>query len=212
MKNKKYYALIFLLIICAGISSCKKNTNDDGQDAGKSGVSMKINGVAWGSSINTLFTEELAHQQFGEYYHVVVGRQRLDTEDSESDVSAFNMYIIVPKAKFSNPKGTYQLMKENVMRVGDAGANFTDNTAQGTHWYASYDPASPSEAVGSVEITAFEIGKQSVAGQLTDIEGYTKLSGTFQMDLYPMDANWGPPLKITAGKFDLTSGIGFDFD
>lgn len=199
-----------LLFICLGFAACGKDDIGKKQD-GDSSLSMKINGEHWGTTINTLFTEAHGSSELGEYFLVLVGGQRIGVDDSEDDVSAFNMYIAIPRSKFNNPKGSYPIMKESEAKVGQATAHFTVNTGSGQTWYASYHPASPTQAGGTVEITGFEIGEQRVLGQPTGVEGYTKLSGTFRMDLYAVQENPGAPLKVTEGKFNLKSGMGFDF-
>lgn len=199
-----------LLFICLGFAACGKDDIGKKQ-VGDSSLSMKINGEHWGTTINTLFTEAHESSELGEYFLVLVGGQRIGVDDSEDDVSAFNMYIAIPRSKFNNPKGSYSIMKESEAKVGQATAHFTVNTGSGQTWYASYHPASPTQAGGTVEITGFEIGEQRVLGQPTGVEGYTKLSGTFRMDLYAVQENPGAPLKVTEGKFNLKSGMGFDF-
>lgn len=199
-----------LLLICVGFAACGKDDISKKQEADP-GLSMNINGESWGTTINTLFTEAHESSELGEYYLVLVGGQRIDAADSEDDVSAFNMYIAIPKSKFNNPKGSYAIMKESEAKMGQATANYTVNTGSGQTWYASYHPASPSQPSGTVEITSFEIGEQRVLGQPTGVAGYTKLSGTFQLDLYAVQENPGAPLKVTEGKFNLKSGMGFDF-
>ncbi len=212
MKKNNYFTLIVLLLIASlSFSACSKDKDDDNDLSGQSGLSMKVNGAAWGTTINTLFTEPEENSQLGEYYVVLVGGQRIDVEGSEDDVSSFNMYIVIPKSKFSNPKGTYHVYVAEGAMPGAATASYTKSTSEGTASYESANPADYTQSVGSVQITDFEIGEQTIVGQPTGVEGYTKLSGTFQMDVYPVQETPGPALKITEGKFSLKSGIGFDF-
>jgi len=209
-KYKYITSLALLLLFCLGFAACSKEDNGTKLDE-DSGLSMKINGASWGTTINTLFTEAHESSTFGEYYLVLVGGQRIDVEDSEDDVSSFNMYIAIPKSKFNNPEGTYPIMKESEAKLSQATANYVVSTGEGQTWYASYNPASPTQAVGTVEIAGFEIGEQKVVGQPTGVEGYTKLWGSFKLDLYAMQENPDAPLKVTEGKFNLKSGMGFDF-
>ncbi|HZH55024.1 MAG TPA: hypothetical protein VFD72_05185, partial [Sphingobacteriaceae bacterium] len=113
---------LLMVTIGLGLSSCGKDSDDLDPEVTDSALSMKIDGKSWGSTVHTLFTDEMEHEQFGEYFHVMVAGQKLSTNDSEDDVSGLNLYIIVPKSKFNNPKGTYRLMMDSEMRVGDAGA------------------------------------------------------------------------------------------
>lgn len=211
MKTNTYYSTILLFIVIGfGLSSCKKDDDKNGNNTGNSGVSMKIDGVQWGTTVNNLFTEADENQSLGEHYRVLVGGQRIDVEGSEDDVSSLNLYILIPKSKFNNPKGTYQIRGESETN-NQATALFTPGTSTSQTWYISNNPENPEVPVGTVEITDFETGIQTVAGQSTGVEGYTKLAGKFTMTLYPVESEPGPSIKITDGKFNLKSGIGFDF-
>lgn len=203
--------LFTILFIVASLSLCLFSCSKDDDSNGPkidSGLSMKVDGKPWGTTINTLFTEEHESSDFGEYYIVTIGGQSIDVKDSEEDVSSFHMYIAIPKSKFKNPKGTYSVRKESEISFVQATASFVVSTSTHQLYYASYNPDLPEGTVGTVEITGFETGIQTVVGHSTGTEGYTRLSGTFKMDLF---SNEVAPVKITEGKFNLKSGIGFDF-
>lgn len=168
-------------------------------------------GCAATGKLNTLFTEAHGDSQLGEYFRVFVGGQRIGLEGSEDDLSAFSTYITIPKSAFNNPKGSYAIVKESEAKTGQATASYTGGKGSGQTSYASYHPTSPTQSAGAVEITDFEIGEQRVLGQPTGVEGYTKLSGTFQMNLYAVKESLGAPLKVTEGKFNLRSGRGLIF-
>lgn len=175
---------------------------------GSSSFTMKVDGVAWSASLTNLFAEESSHPDVGDYYHIAIGGQYVgDGENSE--VSGINLYVVIPKDKFRNPKGTYPLVEKSDGRLNVATAAFMVGGVN--NWYASYNPANRTETVGSIEITDFKIGQQHVLGQPTGVEGYTRLVGTFQMDLYGIAHEPAPRMKITEGKFDLTSGLGIEF-
>ncbi|NLO69978.1 MAG: hypothetical protein GX102_03340 [Porphyromonadaceae bacterium] len=211
MNRFKYTAtLVLITLIYMSFAACSKDLGGVKNDK-DSGITMKVNGEFWGTTINTLFTEAHESSTLGEFYVVYVGGQRTDAEDSETDVSVFNMFISIPKSKFKNPKGAYSIMKEDEVMASQASANYAVSTGSNQTWYASYNPENSTQAVGTVEITSFEIGEQSVFGHSTSKEGYTKLSGTFRMDLYALQDSPGAPLKVTEGKFNLKAGIGFDF-
>jgi hypothetical protein len=74
----------------------------------------------------------------------------------------------------------------------------------------SGNPNNKKQVVGKLEITGFEIGNQNVLGHHSDKEGYTKLSGSFEVDVYPINGA-GSKLKITEGKFNLTGAMNFGF-
>lgn len=204
--NLPNIALFFVTSILL-LSSCSESVNGDRS----SDFSMEIDGKTWATTINNLFTEAAEHETLGEYYRVLVGGQRILDTESEGHASSFNMYIIIPKDKFKNPKGTYAIMKESETKLNQASASFVKSGETGQVWYASYDPANPTASVGTVEITDFAIGTQKVVGQSSGVEGYTKLSGTFSMDMYHIQVVPATVMKVTKGMFDLKSGIGFDF-
>lgn len=206
-----YMRLLLILMISISVSACSKNNNAD--EIGltdNTGITMKVDGETWGTTINNLFTEE--HEYEGDdYYLVLVGGQRITPGGGEDDVSALNMHIAIPKSRLNSPKGTYPLLKDSEANIGQATASYIVSTEAGQTWYASYNPANPTQAVGTVEITGFEVGEQIVAGHKTGKMGYTKLSGTFKMDVYPIQENEASVVKISEGKFNLKSAIGFDF-
>lgn len=207
---KRFYTTFFLAIVLgAGFLACSKDNEGEKQNE-NAGITMKVDGEAWGTTINNLFTEE--HEYEGDdYYLVLVGGQRITPGGGDDDVSSLNMYIAIPKSRLNNPKGTYAILKESEANIGQATASYIVSTETGQTWYASYNPANPTQAVGTVEITGFEAGEQTVVGHKTGKMGYTKLSGTFRMEVYPIQENGGPVAKITEGKFNLKSGLGFDF-
>ncbi|ERJ60683.1 hypothetical protein [Sphingobacterium paucimobilis] len=207
---KRFYTAFFLAIVLGvGFSACSKNSEDAEQSENAS-LTMKVDGEIWGTTINNLFTEE--HEYEGtEYYLVLVGGQRIAPGGGEDDVSSISMHIAIPKSRLNNPKGTYQLLKDSEANIGQATASYIVSTEIGQTWYASYDPGNPTQAVGTVEITGFEVGEQKMVGYPTGNPGYTRLSGTFKMNVYPIQENGGSAVKITEGKFNLKSGLGFDF-
>lgn len=213
MKTNKYYVLLLLLLaVCLGTIGCSKDKDSAEPLTGKASLTMKVDEKDWGATITTFFTEEDSNSELGDFYRVLVGGQYSSLQGDNSDVSGITMYIAVPKSKFNNPKGTYAVMKESEAQVGQATALYVVSTdADEQAWYTSYNPTAPTEAVGTIEITDFEIGDQIVAGQSSGIQGYTNLSGTFKMDMYPTEGSPGSVLKITEGKFNMKSAIGFDF-
>src|SRR5690606_14978790 len=108
-----------------------------------------------------------------------------------------------------NPKGKYEI-KGN--EKGEAWAVFsTAADIRNATTYSSLDTNSgPGKPAGTLLITDFEVGDQSVHGQPTGKVGYKKLSGKFQLDLYPVDGA-SAKLNVTEGEFNLKSGMGFDF-
>ncbi|MBL1407845.1 hypothetical protein [Sphingobacterium faecale] len=207
---KRFYITFFSAIVLGvGFSACSKDNEGEEQSENAS-LTMKVDGEIWATTINNLFTEE--HEYEGtEYYLVLVGGQRITPSGGEDDVSSISMHIAIPKSRLNSPKGTYPLLKDAEANIGQATASYIVSSEIGQTWYASYDPANPTQAVGTVEITGFEVGEQRVVGYPTGKQGYTKLSGTFKMNVYPIEENRGSVAKITEGKFNLKSGLGFDF-
>jgi hypothetical protein len=93
--------------------------------------------------------------------------------------------------------------------MGHAWGIFGSSTdLQDATTYVSGDPNNKKQVVGKLEITGFEIGNQNILGHQSDKEGYTKLSGNFELDVYPINGA-GSKLKITEGKFNLTGAMNF---
>lgn len=209
-KNNYFTAIVLLLIASLSFAGCSKDDGDP--PIGGKSFTMKVNGESWAAYLTTLFTEEHENATDGKFYYVLIsGTWATDESYGEVDdahAEAMGIYVLIPASKFRNPKGTYSIRREE---IGGAWALFSTSTnIRDAATYASIDPNSPERSLGTLEITGFEIGIQSVLGQATGVEGYTKLSGNFQMELFPVETNTGK-LNITEGKFDLTSGMGFDF-
>lgn len=201
---KKILGIAFLLM-SMGFVAC---SNDDGpvQDK-KSKFTMKVDGKEWTSSVYNQFTEKYNNDKFGTYYVVTIGGQQL--KEASTTSSAITLYVAIPESKFNNPKGSYNLRREKDMGMGDATALYIVSSETGQTWYGSVNPAKPTEIVGKLEINGFEIGQQKMGGQL-GTEGYTKLSGTFKLDVYSPDDS-GSPVRITDGEFNLDNLMGFGF-
>ncbi len=193
---------LILLLLGVALVGCSKKKIDP---LGSSGMSMKVNGVEWKATMSTLFTENP-----DESVHLVyINGTKVFTEGGASGgehVESLGMYINIPASKFRNPKGVYPVILDET-NIGHSWALFSSNEGfQEGSIYVSGDPENPNSVVGQVEITGFDIGMQSVFGQATGKEGYTKLSGKFQMTLHTMIGDKAP-LKITDGKFDLNHTI-----
>lgn len=207
MKTTTYFIPIILFLFAALASSCNKD-DDPGKQEVNSSFTMKINGAPWGAYLTSLYTEEHENDDYGKYYHVMISGTWASGDDDNASAEAMGMYVLIPADKFRNPKGIYRIRKEE---LGSTWAIFSASTnIRDASTYASVDPTNPEKDLGTLEITGFEIGLQSVLGQSTGTEGYTRLSGKFQMELFPVE-NSTDKLSITEGKFDLTSGMGIRF-
>lgn len=215
MKYLKYtHRLLFICFITIGVSnliSCSKDkVKADDDVISKAGITMKVNGENWESSMTTLLSEEQEKDEFGEYHFVSIVGSRVINKNSQTEddmAESVTMFIAIPASKFRNPKGTYPVVWESAAKLSQSTAIFA--SASTLLDAETYVPAQKGQS-GTVEITGFEIGDQKVMGHPTGTEGYTKLSGTFSMDLRPLNnVDSGKPLKITEGKFNLSGGLGF---
>lgn len=205
------------VLLCSALLlfSCSKNNNDDspGGSLGNSTLTMKVNGENWNSFLSTLFTEEEGNSEQGDFRYVSVGGSRIIEKSSatEDDLAeTITLFIAIPESKFRNPKGTYPIILKD-FQVGYAWSIFGSSTdLRDTTTYVSGDANNPEEPVGTLEITGFKIGEQTVLGHPSGKEGYTQLSGTFNLDVYPL-GGVGERLKITDGKFNISAGLDFGF-
>lgn len=208
MKKNTYFIPIVLFFLTSLTFSCKKDDSGGRQEV-NSGFTMKINGEPWGAYLTTLLTEEHDDSTYGKYYYgMISGTWARGDDDDDAAAEAMGLYALIPADKFRNPKGIYTIRQQE---LGKAWALFSTSTdIRDATTYASVDPGNSGRDLGTLEITNFEIGTQSVLGQSTGTEGYTRLSGKFQVELFPVEDHAGK-LNITEGKFDLTSGMGFNF-
>lgn len=171
---------------------------------------MKVDGVEWKVTMTTLFTKKHITDH-GKYYYVYLSGSRVLGESSGAEedlVETMGLYINIPASKFTNPKGIYPIIiKES--ELGHLWCVFASSTElRDASIYVSGSCDTIAKSTVTLEITDFEIGKQRVFGQGSDSQGYTKLSGNFQLDIFPMDGS-GSKLKITEGKFNLSDAFGW---
>lgn len=209
------FLLLFMTVLSIGcLSSCSKDKSvgDELDDILKNegGITMKVNGESWVSSMTTLLTDKQERDEFGEYHLVSLTGSRiinLNSQTKDDMAESITMFIAIPASKFKNPKGTYPVVWESNSKLNQSSAIFA--SASTVLDADTYVPSEQGQS-GTIEITGFEIGDQKVMGHPTGTEGYTKLSGTFSMDLKPLsDAGTSKALKITEGKFNLSVGLGF---
>lgn len=205
--NNNFIPIILLFFALLCFSACSKD-NDNGLSR-NAGMSMKLDGKEWQASMTTLFTEEHETSQLGEYYYVYLSGSRIIEKNSNTEddlVETIGLYINIPASKFRNPKGTYPIILEE-SEMGHAWGIFGSSTdLRDATTYVSGDPNNKKQVVGNLEITGFEIGGQSILGHTSDTEGYTKLSGNFHLDVFPMNGA-GSKLKITEGEFNLSGAM-----
>jgi len=209
MKNKFYMLPALLTFMAFSLfSSCSKDKGPDNDPVlGNTEITMKVDGDQWKSTTTTLVTKEVESDETGKYHIVVINGIRGGNDGLSESLS---LYINIPANKFKNPKGTYSVAIDEE-ETDHTWVIFSRITGTENLLYASADPDSPERTIGSLEITGFEIGDQRLPGQATDEEGYTKLSGNFHFEMYPLSET-ASKLKITEGKFNLSSGFDFDFN
>lgn len=212
--NIRLVRLFALLLLAWIVASCSKNDLLDSTSlgGGKTQLSMKVNGEDWQSSLTTLLTEEQENTKGENYVYLYINAHKIIDKNSATEddlVETMGLYVAIPTHKFNNPKGVYPLVLKE-FEVGSAWAIFNSNqTLRDATIYVSGDASYPDRQVGVLEITNAEVGEQTILGYPTGVEGYTKLSGTFNFDAYPLDGI-GPKLRITEGKFTITEVFEFN--
>lgn len=193
--------MAWVLVGTLSLSACSKEDDPTPEVSGDSMLTMKIDGQAWNATATAMWTER-DEDDSGEFYHVAIGAHREDGR-GEDFADVIQMYMIVPASDFQNPKGRYPISLRPVGMRDHATAVFAST---GDTWVSRH-LADNTQAVGFMEITDYKIGEQNVAGQPSGIQGYTRLSGTFNVDLMSTNNPSGPTLKITDGKFNVQVGI-----
>jgi len=211
MKNNNFLIpTIPQLITSLGFPARSRDKNNDKVLSPKAGMSMKVDGVDWKVTMTTLFTKEHETDQ-GKYYYVYLSGSRIIDKSSnpkEDLVETMGLYINIPASKLRNPKVTYPIIVEE-SELGHLWCVFASSTKlRDATIYVSGGPDNLAQSAVTLEITGFEIGNQRVFGRGSDSQGYTKLSGNFQLDIFPMDGS-GSKLKITEGKFNLSDAFGW---
>jgi hypothetical protein len=209
MNNNKYSIPTILLFFALLVFSACSKDKDNIDLSRNAGMTMKLDGKEWQATMTTLLTEEHETSQLGNFYTVYLNGTKIIEKNSNTEddlVETLGLYINIPASKFRNPKGTYPIILEE-SKIEHAWGIFVGRDDHATT-YVSGDPNNENQVVGKLEITDFEIGNQSVFGYISEDESYTKLSGKFQLNVYPLKGT-GSKLEITEGKFDLSGFMNF---
>lgn len=208
MKMKTILTRTLILIgLSAMMLSCKKNNVEELLDDTLGSMTMKIDGVAWSAKMAYVVTAS------GEEEDVfAVAISGFSNEGDEDEGDALTIWMALPVEKFNNPKGTY-----DVIAVEDDAGERTMvtamfNKAMGLETHRMYTVAETSGSFGKITITDFKIGQQTFLGQVIGGKAYTRLKGTFEMNLaeLKMDGSgFGGNMAITEGKFDVKNHLNF---
>ncbi len=212
----KYFGNVGVLLCSTLLLLSCSGSSDDipaGDVLGNSTLTMKVNGEQWNSALSLLITEEQENSQQGKYRYVSLSGNRIIDKNSATEddlVETIGLYIAIPESKFKNPIGSYPIiLKES--QAGYAWGVFGSSTnLRDATTYVSGDPNNVGHSVGNLEITKYEIGEQMILGHPTGQEGYKMLSGTFYLNVYPINGT-GDKLKIEDGKFTISEGFDFGF-
>jgi len=218
MRNLHKIVGVFLLGVALTFNAaCSKDDDGPGDQLGKAGtLSMNIDGKPWQAEVATIMTlgDTVDEGEEKSYYITINGVKVINGSDEESE--SISLSLLLTDAGFNNPKRSYPIAS---MSEADYGYgvimynNEAENDTEGGGTYVSINPEDTDLSVGNLTVKDYEIGNQSFFGQLLG-KGYTKLSGTFEAELYSYDGTDNPPKKIaiTEGKFnvnsDLLSGFG----
>ncbi len=193
--------MAWVLVGTLSLSACSKDDDPTPEVSGDSMFTMKIDDQVWNATATAMWTQK-DEDESGEFYHVGIGAHRVDSR-GEDYAEVIQMYMVIPASDFQNPKGHYPISLRPVGMRDQATAVF----ASKEDTWVSRQVADNTLAVGVVEITDFKIGEQNVAGQPAGTLGYTRLAGTFNVDLMSTNNPSGPTLKITGGKFNVHVGV-----
>lgn len=210
---KKALGYLFVAGLLLGLTACSKDEDELGLEeaTGEGYISMKVNGKLWKSDLaglTTFFNEE--EIEGGEFLAVyMMGLKCEDCEDAvdpSEEVESLSINLLIPIGKYNNPKGTY--MGGNLDDPNPKGESLVYYTVkregEGVWDYYISTDALEEGSKGKLEINDFKTGKFEFFG--AKMEGYTKLSGTFEYELFKAAGEDESPEKlvITEGKFLLS--------
>lgn len=207
LKNYRIISYLFTLVLFIGLacSSDDNTMDDDGILPGASSFSMKLDGELWKADETQIITiggPEWWEEEDEEIYLVTISATKyLDNTNDPDNSEVFGITIVVPVDKFNDPKGIYNAPPPDAMNeVGYSWGNFISST--NTITYISIDPSDELRVVGNTRVTGFEIGSQFMFG-----EGYVGLAGTFEYELFGLDANSENiiSIKATEGSFQIAN-------
>lgn len=189
--------------------SCKKNNVDPLFDDTSGTMTMKIDGVAWKAKMAYVLTASQEEEE-EEVFAVAISGFSQEGESGEGD--ALTIWMALPADKFNNPKGTYDVIAIENGSKGHIPVTAMFNKAVGLETHQTYALTDADGSFGKVTITDFKIGQQTFLGQPIGGQAYTRLKGTFELNLTEVKldgSGFGRNMSITEGKFDVKSQLNF---
>ncbi|MCM4167549.1 hypothetical protein KCTC52924_00952 [Arenibacter antarcticus] len=216
MRNLNKLTGVFLLgiFLTLNVACSKDNDGPADQLGGESTMTMKINGKLWKAHVATVMT--VGDTEDGEdektYWVNMTGVKIIDDSGSEELSESISLSLLLSGAEFNRPKKSYPVgsISNNQFGYGIIIYNEVGSESEGKGVYVSMHPEDSEQQIGNFTVKDFEIGDQNFLGQQLG-KGYTRLSGTFEAELYSYDGTDTPPKKltITEGKFNLRPLLGF---
>lgn len=207
---KPAYLFASLLLLAATAISCKKDGLPGGPlDVSPGTMSMKVDGTM--REAESAFVLALPDEESGRHIVTVTAfftPEGLTSNDEVTD--AFNIYLNLSAAQFKNPKGTYDLLYVDENDEHSGFYALYQLKMGSDDGYQVYGMTDPENTAGKLTITDFEIGSglSGIPG-VPNVTGYSKLQGTFQMELMGATVpEHGKTVKITEGKFNVRNQFG----
>src|SRR5690606_2645791 len=143
--------LACFMLLLVSLTACSKKDNTEDFDLKQSQVSMEIDGKPWKSKMALLTTISPEYNE-EDYFAVAIAAVEVEIDENEvnDDANGLYLWILIPKAKFNNPIGTYKVYGEEEQRENFAFAMFNSGTSGQETFYVSADPSGKS--VGAITI------------------------------------------------------------
>lgn len=207
----KFSALALALCISCGEKEDRELPIEDKNDVATGVLKMKVNEADWSAKWAYTITTASEEEEDDYFLVFITGATSEYTAEEDPAGDALSFYIAIPKAKFNNPVGTYQLASMDYMDENSpAAALFNKVSGSESILYISMDKEGEGKPVGSISIEKFKTGQQRILGQ--DLgPGYLELSGSFTVnEMVGFTSQSETPvegtLKLTNGKFDVKNG------
>lgn len=196
------FILFFVLV------SCSKDDVLDPLGLSPGTLSTKVDGTLRNAESAIVLT--LPDEDTGHYIVSVTAFFQPPGTTSDDEVTdAFHIHMNLTESQFKNPKGVYDLMA--IHADGQLVAYALYQVGLGTEDnYQVYGMIDHEKTVGKVTITDYKIGNDvTFIPGLPASTGYTRLQGTFEMELMGATSNEQSKIvKLTEGKFNARNQLG----